>query len=102
VAGRGVRLVTTAALNADELRAAKEALAPLDGVLVCLAPGAVDDAVVSTTEDVPVLAPWLAQLGRRFALVRPDHAVYGTAASLDEALTLVAGLQQRLETSPST
>jgi 3-(3-hydroxy-phenyl)propionate hydroxylase len=102
VAGRGVRLVTTAALNAHELRAAKEALAPLDGVLVCLAPGAVDAAVVSTTEDVPVLAPWLAQLGRRFALVRPDHAVYGTAASLDEALTLVAGLQQRLETSPST
>jgi 3-(3-hydroxy-phenyl)propionate hydroxylase len=113
VAGRGVRLVTTAALNSDEIRAASNALAPLDGVLVCLAPGAATgatngathgatngasagDAVVNTTEDVPVLAPWLAQLGRRFALVRPDHAVYGTASSLDEALTLVARLRQCL------
>jgi 3-(3-hydroxy-phenyl)propionate hydroxylase len=109
VAGRGVRLVTTQALSADELRAARQALAPLDGVLVCLGTAAggatkdaaAGDAVVSATEDVPVLAPWLAQLDRRFALVRPDHAVYGTAASLDEALTLVAHLRQRLET-PST
>jgi 3-(3-hydroxy-phenyl)propionate hydroxylase len=102
VAGRGVRLVTTTALDADELRAARDALAPLDGVLVCLtagAAGAAGAAVVRTTEDVPVLAPWLAQLGRRFALVRPDHAVYGTASSLDEALTLVARLRQRLEAS---
>jgi 3-(3-hydroxy-phenyl)propionate hydroxylase len=122
VAGRGVRLVASASLSADERRAARHALAPLGGVLVCLAAGAANDdpeegeaagpaaapvadpasgTVVHTTEDVPVLAPWLAQLGRCFALVRPDHAVYGTASSFDEALTLVARLQQRLQPSPT-
>jgi 3-(3-hydroxy-phenyl)propionate hydroxylase len=118
VAGRGVRLVATDPMSAGERRAARQALAPLGGVLVCLAAGAADSdpeagaaagpgadpaagTVVHATEDVPVLAPWLAQLGRRFALVRPDHAVYGTASSFDEALTLVARLQQGLHASPT-
>ncbi|NRF67724.1 bifunctional 3-(3-hydroxy-phenyl)propionate/3-hydroxycinnamic acid hydroxylase [Aquincola sp. S2] len=103
VSGRGVRLVAIEALRPDEVRAARQALAPLGGTLVVLTNEMSADVpadgvpVIHAAEDVPVMAPWLAKLERRFALVRPDHCVYGTAASLDEALTLIARLQQSFQ-----
>ncbi|HSW08466.1 bifunctional 3-(3-hydroxy-phenyl)propionate/3-hydroxycinnamic acid hydroxylase [Aquabacterium sp.] len=104
--GRGVRLVAAEALTATERDVLLEALKPLDGVLVQF--GASQDAVpgqmsqdavpgvVHAVEDMPVLLSWLAQLGRRFAVVRPDHCVHSTAASVDEALQLLARVRAGL------
>jgi 3-(3-hydroxy-phenyl)propionate hydroxylase len=98
VTGRCVRVVATDALTAADRSALLEALKPLAGVLAVLSSPA-DEAsdAIHVIEDVPVLAPWLAKLERRFAIVRPDHCVHSTAASADEALTLLAHLRESLE-----
>lgn len=51
--------------------------------------------VVEETE--PVLGPWLAALGQRLAVVRPDHHVFGTAASIAAGITLIDTLRQHLD-----
>jgi 3-(3-hydroxy-phenyl)propionate hydroxylase len=98
VTGRSVRVVTTDVLRAAERSALLEALKPLGGVLVELSsPSPHSAGAIHAIEDVPVLAPWLAKLERRFAVVRPDHYVHGTAASADEALGLLARLRADVE-----
>ncbi|HSV70825.1 MAG TPA: bifunctional 3-(3-hydroxy-phenyl)propionate/3-hydroxycinnamic acid hydroxylase [Methylibium sp.] len=95
--GRTVRVVSTGDLPAAEQVALLEALQALDGVLVLLgAPGAGTAGVIRVVEEVPVLAPWLAQQQRRFAVVRPDHCVFGTAASATEATALLEALRHSL------
>ena len=55
------------------------------------APAGADDLV----EQDGVLTGWLTGLDRTVVIVRPDHYVYGTAASVEEALSLLDDLLGR-------
>ena len=95
--GCTVRVVTTIDLPAVDRASLLAALQPLRGVLVLLGkPGDSTASVTHALEDVPVLAPWLAQLGQSFAVVRPDHCVFGTAGSAAEAASLLEALRAAL------
>jgi len=95
--GRTVRVVVHGDLPAADQTLLLDALQPLGGVLVLLGAGGDSSAdVIHAVEDVPVLAPWLAQIDRRFAVARPDHCVFGTAASTTETVSLLAALRAAL------
>jgi 3-(3-hydroxy-phenyl)propionate hydroxylase len=100
--GAGLRVVVQGALEQVDRAAYLAALAPLQGglveVLACLPPTPPVPAQASArgaapawavVEDTPLLTPWLAAAGQRVAIVRPDHVVYGSAASHVEALHLL-------------
>lgn len=91
--GRTVRAVVVEPLTAAEQATLLDALAPLGGVLVQLGDqGPTDGAVVSATDDEDIMGSWLRQTGRRIAIARPDHYVYGTASSAEDAAVLLKGL----------
>jgi len=95
--GRTVRVVTRNVLPVADQTLLRELLRPLGGVLVLL--GATGDStadVIPAVEDVPVLAPWLAQIDRRFVVARPDHYVFGTAISTAETVSLLVALREAL------
>jgi 3-(3-hydroxy-phenyl)propionate hydroxylase len=97
VTGGTVRAVAVEPLSPAERAALLEALAPLDGVLVELGrTGARQPGAVQAVEDEGVVRSWLGTVGRRIAVARPDHYVYGTASSAAEAVRLLAGLRDRL------
>lgn len=59
--------------------------------------------VVTVTEPGAGLAEWFAGLGARFAVVRPDHIVFGTAATAPDAAAVLADLRRQLGvTTPAT
>jgi 3-(3-hydroxy-phenyl)propionate hydroxylase len=92
--GRTVRVVARGDLPTADQTLLLDALKPLGGVLVLLhASGDAAAGVIRAVEDVPVLAPWLAQIDRRFAVARPDHYVFGTAASTAETISLLDALR---------
>jgi len=92
--GRTLRVVTAAPLSAVEQQALLDALQPLGGVLVQLGTGeACGAGMVRAVEEPPVLAPWLVQLGQRFAVARPDHCVYGTATTVRDTISMLAALR---------
>jgi 3-(3-hydroxy-phenyl)propionate hydroxylase len=103
VGGAGVRvLACDEALAPADAIAFEAALAPLQGRLLRLV-GAAGDAApagpgpgpgpgLRFTEEQTLLADWLRGLGARFAVVRPDHQVYATAAHAADALRHLAGL----------
>lgn len=71
------------ALGRGDAAALEAALAPLQGVLLRLdgevhAPDA--GPGLRITEEATLMVDWLRGLGAAFAVVRPDHQVYGTAA----------------------
>jgi 3-(3-hydroxy-phenyl)propionate hydroxylase len=75
---------------------------PLGGVLVQLGettPGS--GPLLNVVEDEDVMRSWLAGLGQRFAIARPDHYVYGTAVSATDALALLEQFHQRLTRAPA-
>ncbi len=93
----GARLRVIAASDATDAQAEAlaRAVAAEDGVVVRLRDALrADEAgpALDVVEDAPVLGPWLRAQGARFAIARPDHAVYATAAELEDALARVAGL----------
>jgi hypothetical protein len=47
-------------------------------------------------EEGRVLRRWFESLDQTFALVRPDHYVYGTAASCHQALKLIGDFLAQL------
>jgi flavoprotein hydroxylase len=91
VVGRGFALVSPAGDPAAALDAESAAwLASLGGLTAHVAPGApVEDANGG-------YARWFARHGAALALVRPDFAVFGTAAGLSGASALVRALRARL------
>ncbi|MES1265669.1 MAG: hypothetical protein ABUU24_08475, partial [Variovorax sp.] len=92
-----VRVVARGNLPPADQTLLREALQPLGGVLVLLGvSGHAPAGVIHAVEDVPVLAPWLAQIGRRFVVARPDHYVFGTANSTPETVGLLAALRDAL------
>jgi 3-(3-hydroxy-phenyl)propionate hydroxylase len=97
VTGAAVRAVVTGPLADGERTALLAALRPLGGVLVHLGrSGASGDGVVEAVDEDGVLSSWLRACGRRIAIARPDHYVYGTAATATEAVGLLEQLRGRL------
>ena len=97
VTGRTVRAVAVDPPSPGERAALVAALAPLGGVLVELGrAGARGPGVVEAVEGEGVVRSWLDTVGRRIAIARPDHYVYGTATSAAEAVALLHGLRDRL------
>ena len=94
---RRFRVIAIGPLSAEEQRVLLAALVDVDGLLVSIGQtGRADSGAIHVTEIQPVLEPWLSQLGRRFAVVRPDHYVHGTATSVDETLGLLLALETQL------
>ena len=102
LSSRSVRVVVCDSITAREGSALLEALVPLQGVLIELGAEASPPARAATTqliratEEGPLVAPWLKGLNRRFAIVRPDHYVYGTAETTDDAVQLLRQMRQAL------
>ena len=95
--GCTVRAVATEPLAPADRAALLEALMPLGGVLVQLGTAAAGDGpLVNAVEDEGLMAAWLNGLGQRIAVARPDHYVYGTAASATDAVALLEQLRDRL------
>ena len=99
LSGVCTRLIVLDTLAPMEVRQLTDTLHAVDGRLVQVVdvlPSAVDvhppapppTLVVEDRENI--LRSWLQGTGRRFALVRPDHYVYGTAGTTAEALELVS------------
>jgi 3-(3-hydroxy-phenyl)propionate hydroxylase len=92
--GATLRVISIEPLPAGERQALLDALKPISGVLVQLGEGGPREAsTVSATEDDDVMCSWLRTAGRRIAIARPDHYVYGTASSTAEALVLLKDLR---------
>jgi hypothetical protein len=91
VVGRGFALLSPAGDPAAALDAESAAfLAGLGGLTAHVGPGA-------PVEDLKGgYARWFAKHGAALALVRPDFAVFGTAAALDGARALVRALRAQL------
>ncbi|MGY1781934.1 bifunctional 3-(3-hydroxy-phenyl)propionate/3-hydroxycinnamic acid hydroxylase [Geodermatophilus sp. SYSU D01036] len=97
VTGATVRAVAREPLTSGERAVLLEALTPLGGVLVQLGGSDTrDGAVIDAVDDEGVLSSWLRASGRRIAIVRPDHYVYGTAPSAAAAVELLQHLSRRL------
>ena len=95
--GRTVRVVAVEPLLPAEQAAVIDALTPLGGVLVQLGNTDPDDtSVLNVIDDEDVMGAWLRQTGQRIAIARPDHYVYGTASSTDDAVVLLKGLDEWL------
>lgn len=97
--GSTVRLIVSAAITGSQAARLMAALEPLAGVLVCVGTAIryLPTGALQVRERDPVIAPWLRALGRSFAIVRPDHCVFGTASSVSGTLGLIQRLQQALE-----
>jgi hypothetical protein len=65
-------------------------LEPLQGVLVFLGAGRISgEGVINAKECIPLVTNWLGNLDRRFAVVRADHYVFGTANTVDKLIALL-------------
>jgi len=104
VAGRAFRVVCADKPSVAETEMLRSALLPLKGTLICLGGTAAHashqgDSLndeVHAVEHQAVFAPWLASLGQRFAVIRPDHYTYATAASAEQAVEHLHRLVQAL------
>jgi 3-(3-hydroxy-phenyl)propionate hydroxylase len=97
VTGATVRAVAIEPLSPGEREALLNALTPLGGVLVQLGEtGMSESGLTSAIDNEDVLACWLRAAGRRIAIARPDHYVYGTASTATEAVELLRGLRAGL------
>jgi 3-(3-hydroxy-phenyl)propionate hydroxylase len=91
--GAVVRVVSAQPLTDGELAALVSRAAALQGCVVTLVPGAAGVCAAGAwqvDETAPLLQAWLEAHGARFAIVRPDHCVFGTAATLDDLQALLA------------
>ena len=97
VLGTGFRVVATPAIDAADIARLRTAVEPLGGRVVRLHPPGTALAASSgdLVERDGVLTGWLEGLGRAVVIARPDHYVYATAASVEEALTLLEDLLGR-------
>lgn len=98
VAGTGFRLVlkNDVALDGAVLELARKHAVRQ---IVLAEATAVDGEVVEIREADDILRAWFDRHGCIAALVRPDHYVFGTAASADEIGPLLTALDERLSDS---
>lgn len=105
--GACVRVVVAGALSLAQARAYAEALKPVGGVLVRLLPNTLAGGgetatpvslpgMVQAREDTPLIEPWLREAAQVAVVVRPDHYIFGAAATHDQALDWVQDLGRRL------
>ena len=96
--GPCVRVVVSGDLTPIDAARLNDLLKSVQGRVVGLGSNAsgMDGEVLQVQEDGAVIAPWLAGLGTRIAIVRPDHYVYGTAVGIDDALALIDRMKRQL------
>ena len=95
--GARVRVVTIAAPDEAEVAEFERLLQPLEGCFVAVAAGGGRAQTHITCEEVAgCLVEWMRGLGARFAIVRPDHYVYATAATASEALLYLDTLTRQI------
>ncbi|MBF4996502.1 bifunctional 3-(3-hydroxy-phenyl)propionate/3-hydroxycinnamic acid hydroxylase [Nocardia sp. BSTN01] len=96
--GCGFRVITSAEVNPDDIAALTKSIAPLDGSVIRLLPrnSVPTEEPCTVIEADNLLTSWLTDLNRTIVIARPDHIVYGTAASTDECQTLIAELLTHL------
>jgi hypothetical protein len=93
VIGPGFCAVASSSVGIDDVMRLDDALAPLGGRAVRVRRS--QDRTLPTRDGGDVvecddlMTEWLASLDRSIAIARPDHGVYGTAATADEALDLL-------------
>lgn len=88
--GTGWRLIAVGADPDDVDAAERQWFASLGGTCVAVAePGA-------------GLGEWFGSLGARYAVIRPDHVVFATAANAAGATAVVADLRRQLAPPPPT
>jgi 3-(3-hydroxy-phenyl)propionate hydroxylase len=97
VTGSRVRLITVAALQKQEAAEFESHLAQVDGCLVSLNSNAT--AGIHASETSECISSWMKELGCSFAIVRPDHYVYATAATAADALRHIGALCAELTTA---
>jgi 3-(3-hydroxy-phenyl)propionate hydroxylase len=96
--GPQIRVVVNGDLTDIDAEKLLGALRPLSARVIALGATKSDlgPDVLRVHEDGAVVAPWLATLGMRVAVVRPDHYVYGTAADVNGALVLIERFRNQL------
>jgi 3-(3-hydroxy-phenyl)propionate hydroxylase len=102
LSGATLRVFALPGLSAEEATQLAHRVAALPGRLVCIEPGATgrpNEGVLRVSEDAPLVSGWLEYRGARFAIVRPDHYVYGTAARLEDLGRLLDRLEEGLRDS---
>ncbi len=92
------RLISCASLTECEAGLLNERLSALPGCLIHILDAGRVGSVTPLTfhEEGRVLRRWFESLDQTFALVRPDHYVYGTAASCHQALKLIGDFLAQL------
>jgi 3-(3-hydroxy-phenyl)propionate hydroxylase len=94
--GASVRLLVAYDLTADDVDCIARLLEPLHGKLIILNPRDAPAYGLSVVETDPVMSRWLVSIGQRFVIARPDHYVYGTAATPAETIWLLERLIKQL------
>lgn len=95
--GACVRVISIAPLDNAGAATLAEQLPPLQGRVIAVDTAAPPQRCLTVQELQPVMRPWLHSLQRGIAIVRPDHYVYGTAASIGEAVALLDRLRTQLD-----
>lgn len=97
ITGPGFQVIVGAAVDDPDVDRLRMSIAPLDGCVVRIksaTSGAASRHDLDLVERDEVMTTWLAGLRAVVAIARPDHYVYGTAASVDDALALIEGLRR--------
>jgi 3-(3-hydroxy-phenyl)propionate hydroxylase len=97
VTGSRLRLVATAVMEEREAAEIDHLLQQSDGCLVSLVPGQPSSArAIEVSETAGCLGSWMNELRQSYAIVRPDHYVYATAATASEALQHLKSITMNL------
>ena len=94
VAGCGWRLIVAEAIPPEYRIRIEAAVTSLRGVVVAAADG--QTSAGSICDSSGMLRDWLLKVSARYAVVRPDHYVYGFATGEKELLEQLTGLHEHL------
>ncbi|WP_026926384.1 bifunctional 3-(3-hydroxy-phenyl)propionate/3-hydroxycinnamic acid hydroxylase [Granulicoccus phenolivorans] len=101
IIGSGFLVVVSPAVDSADLARLKQPTEDLRGRLLRIHPPADHGAVTDSTAVVErdgLMTAWLESLGATIVIARPDHYVYATTSSPEEAVTLLRRLYAALRT----